>query len=178
MSRIFSGWCVPAVGAFVAAAGILSAQTPTPGAAEAKIVRAIQGARARAGLPPLKEVTASRAELELVCTAALTGREPSYGELITYATDDLAYDSPEWESIALGKPIARPENGRSAVLLVDREWPRFSVVVLTDKSGKGRFRVGLARRTSRLGEVMDRFFAEDYGGWKKQVDPACRGFKP
>jgi hypothetical protein len=107
----------------------------------------------------------------------LTGKEPSWGELETYITDDLSSVSPVLKAEALGKPIARPENGRSSVPLSDREFSRYSVVVELDASSvpsAPRYRVGIARRLSRWNELIDPVFAEDHGGWKREVALPCK----
>jgi hypothetical protein len=81
------------------------AQTTQPSASEwsAKSKRAAEDAvasriemlRAAAKRPALKRVNPSMRELELVCTAALTGRtagDTVMGGLETYAMDDLSAD--------------------------------------------------------------------------------------
>jgi len=110
----------------------------------------------------------------------LTGKEPSRGELQTYVTGDLGSVSSVLESEALGKPIARPENGRSSVPLSDREFSRYSVVVELDASSvpsAPRYRVGITRRLSRWNELIDPVFAEDRDGWKKAVALPCKTAK-
>jgi len=144
------------------------------------VSQAFDRVRSSAGLPALRRIAPSKAEAQLVCTAALTGKEPSWGELETYITDDLSSVSLVLKAEALGKPIARPENGRSSVPFLDREFPRYSVVVELDTSSgpsAPRYRVGITRRLSRWNELIDPTFAEDRDGWKKEVDVQCKTAK-
>jgi hypothetical protein len=150
----------------------LPAQTPQrQTSAEKIVVETFVRMRHSAGLPALKVVQPSKAEVQLVCTAAATGKFAEYGELIIYVTEDPGLESPELKRLATNKFGPTSENG-----FTDKEWPRFSVVVFLDSSSDGRlrYRVGINRRVSRFGEVIDRFFAEDYSAWKNEISPACK----
>lgn len=151
----------------------LPAQTPLrQSSEEKKVVDTFVRIRASAGLPALKVVRPSKAEVQLVCTAAASGRLAEYGELAIYVTEVPSLESPELKRLATNKFGPPDENGFST----DKEWPRFSVVVFLDSRSDGRpkYRVGINRRVSRFGEMTDRFFADDYGAWKNEVAPACK----
>ncbi|MFZ0707208.1 MAG: hypothetical protein WAM71_16535 [Candidatus Korobacteraceae bacterium] len=140
--------------------------------AEDKVVHRIDEIRASAKLAPLKRVSPSVEESELVCTAALTGRkvtDPLYASLTTYVTSDPAAETDALKTIALGTEYP------------DEKWPRYSVVVernADDSTGKPLYTVGIARRVTSTKEFFaplgcDVPFA-CMGKWKAQVAPECR----
>jgi hypothetical protein len=159
------------------------AQTTQPGAsewsskskraAEDAIARKIEMIRASAKLPALKRVNPSMRELELVCTAALTGRtvgDPVMGGLETYATDDLSAETETLKELTLGRPY--------------KKWPRYSVIVELSTNTKPEhpeYTVGVARRPSAALEFFaPLFFDVPFKGmnkWKKQVAPDCKNRK-
>jgi hypothetical protein len=146
--------------------------------AEEKIAQRLDGIRVSAGLTALHRAQPSKIEVQLVCTAAVTGKEPNWGELVTYLTEDLSFESPILKRAALGEVVPTPGNGFSSVPLIDKEWPRYSVVVYLDSAsgiGHPRYRIGVARRLSRVSELVDPLTAEDSNGWKQQVAPSCKG---
>jgi len=142
--------------------------------------------RTTAKLPELRRVTASAVEVQLVCTAARTGKEvfdPRFGGLETYVTVDLAAETEPLRTVALGTPWRA--DGGPRYSLYFKDWPRYSVVVQLDRDSKPDhpiYVVGVARRPSAVAE----FFApitydnpiEDSRDWKKQVGPACRDRNP
>ena len=150
------------------------------------VAQKIDAVRSSAGLHKLKRVEPSTAELEFVCTAAVTGneiRDPRWGGLDTYLTTDLAAETEALKTLALGT-VQDKEGGPRRSIYRDKDWPRYSLVVELDRtSGPDRpvFRIGVARRGSALSE----FFApvtydrplHDANDWKEQVDPACRGLR-
>jgi hypothetical protein len=150
--------------------------------AEAQITKSIDETRRVAGLAPLKRIKASESEVELVCTAALTGNEvhnPLLGNLHTYVTDDLNSNNEYKTLVALGTSGA-PNGGTRWRVYSDKNWPRFSVLVLLDstsKAGHPIYRVGLARRPSAFTELIASLTGDnpvkDGSDWKKQVAPPC-----
>jgi hypothetical protein len=150
--------------------------------AEDQIAKRVDGARRSANLPPLKRVKASVSEVELVCTAALTGNEvhdPLLGNLHTYVTADLTADTEYIKLVALGTS-GTPDGSPRWHVYSDKAWPRFSVVVLLDSTSKPElpmYRVGIARRPSGFSEAVAPMTgdnpAKDGKDWKKQVAPAC-----
>src|ERR1035438_2154907 len=111
------------------------AQTTQPSASEwsAKSKRAAEDAvasriemmRAAAKRPALRRVNPSMRELELVCTAALTGRtvgDPVMGGLETYETDELSAETKTLKELTLG--------------LAYTKWPRYSVIVELSSNSK------------------------------------------
>jgi hypothetical protein len=158
------------------------AQTPQPSASEwsAKSKRAAEDAvaskiemmRAAAKRPVLKRVNPSIRELELVCTAALTGRtagDPVMGGLETYTTDDLSAETEPLKELTLGR------------FYPAKKWPRYSVIVELSANSKPEhpeYTVGVARRPSAALEFFaPLFFDVPFKGmneWKKQVAPDCK----
>ena len=161
------------------------AQTTQPSASEwsAKSKRAAQDAvastiemmRAAAKRPALKRVNPSMRELELVCTAALTGRkvgDPIFGGLETYVTNDLSAETEPLKELTLGR------------FYPARKWPRYSVIVELSANSKPEhpeYTVGVARRPSEALEFFaPLFFDVPFKGmndWKKQVAPDCKNSK-
>jgi len=161
------------------------AQTTQPSASEwsSKLKRAAEDAvaskiemmRASAKRPALKRVNPSMRELELVCTAAFTGRkvgDPDMSGLETYATDDLSAETEPLKELTLGR--AYPT----------KKWPRYSVIVERSANSKPEhpeYTVGVARRPSAALEFFaPLFFDVPFKGineWKKQVAPDCKNRK-
>ena len=150
--------------------------------AEAQIAKRIDEMRRGENLPPLKRIKASESEVKLVCTAALTGSEvhdPMLGNLHTYVTDDLNISNEDLALVALGTS-GTPDHAKHWRVYSDKNWPRYSVVVLLDrtsKAGRPIYRVGLARRPSALNELIAPLTGDnpmtDGSDWKKQVAPPC-----
>lgn len=175
----------------------LAAQTPVPDntqwtlasqrAAEDQVAMKLDSMRASAKLPKLKRVNPSVVDLQLVCTSALTGKEvrdPRFGGLNTYVTRDLSAETEALKIVALGK--SQPASGGTRYgVYSDKGWPRYSIVVLLDRTSTPTtraYRVALARRMSLMAEftvpvTYDHPIA-DANDWKEQVDPACRSIKP
>jgi hypothetical protein len=87
-------------------------------AAEEAVAKKLDEIRASAKRPPLERVSPSVMEVELVCTAAITGTnvgDPIWGGLQTYATNDV---SSETEALK-GSTLGLPKN----------QFPRYSVIV-------------------------------------------------
>ena len=141
-------------------------------AAEDTVASKIEMIRASAKRPALKRVNPSVRELELVCTAALTGRmvgDPVMGGLETYATDDLSAETEPLKELTLGQ--AYPA----------KKWPRYSVIVELSANSKPEhpeYTVGVARRPSAALEFFaPLFFDVPFKGmnkWKEQVAPDCK----
>ena len=171
-------WAAPAMAQSVRPAWTTTSQER----AESQIAKLIDETRSAAGLPPLKRTKASESELELVCTAASTGKEvhdPMLSNLHTYVTDDLNTTNEYMMTVALG--TSGPANGIARWRVYsDKTWPRFSVVVLLDSTTKADhpiYRVGLARRPSAFNEWIAPLTSDnpvkDASDWKKQVSPPC-----
>lgn len=161
------------------------AQTTQPSASEwsAKSKRAAEDAvasriemmRAAAKRPALKRVNPSMRELELVCTAALTGRtigDPVMGGLETYATDDLAAETEPLKEMTLGR------------FYPAKKWPRYSVIVELSANRKPEhpeYAVGIVRRPSAALEFFAPLFYDvpfkGINKWKEQVAPDCKNRK-
>src|ERR1700689_855947 len=109
-------------------------------ASEDVVASRIEMSRAAAKRPPLRRVNPSMMELELVCTAALTGQkvwDPIFAGLVTYVTDDLSAESDPLKKVTLE--------------LAAKKWPRYSVIVELSANSKPEhpeYRVGVARRPS------------------------------
>jgi hypothetical protein len=152
-------------------------------ASEDAIDRNLRAIRASRGLPRLKRVPASELELELTCTAAVTGQEvhdPELGNLRTYVTSDLTSQPEQLKLVALGTSQF-PDGGPRKPVYSDKSWPRYSVVVFLDKRSTPDhpvYLVGVARRPSALAEWMTPISGDnpvkDAKDWKRQVAPACR----
>jgi hypothetical protein len=142
-------------------------------AAEDAVATKLNEIRATAKRPPLERVSPSVREVELVCTAALTGGkagDPIWGGLETYVTND-----PSAETEALK---------RSTLGLPKKQWPRYSVIVERNPNSTPEnpaYTVGVARRPSALMEFFaPLFFDVPFKGmndWKKKVAPGCRSRK-
>lgn len=139
-------------------------------AAEDTVASEIENIRASAKRSPLKRVNPSTRELELVCTAALSGRlvsDPVMGGLQTYATDDLSAEAEPLKKLALE--------------FLSKQWPRYSVIVelsMNSKPNHPEYMVGVARRPSVALEFFAPLFFDvpfkRMNEWKKQVAPDCK----
>jgi len=152
-----------------------------------QVAKQVDAIRASAKLPPLKRVNPSLEELELVCTAAITGRkvrDPAFADLSTYVTHDLSAETEPLKIVALGtaacqSPKQCPDGGTRYRVYPDN-WRRYSVIVERNASSTPNdlvYTVGIARRPSALLEFFaplgfDNPFAANK--WKKQVAPECR----
>jgi hypothetical protein len=144
-------------------------------AAEDAIASRIEMLRAAANRPALKRVNSSMRELELVCTAALTGRtagDPVMGGLETYATDDLSAETEPLKELTLGQ------------FYPAKKWPRYSVIVELSADSQPvhpKYTVGIARRPSAALEFFaPLFFDVPFKGtnkWKEQVASDCKSRK-
>lgn len=144
-------------------------------AAEDSIASKIEVMRAAAKRPALTRVNPSVRELELVCTAALSGRtagDPVMSGLETYTTDDLSAETEPLKELALGRSYPA------------KKWPRFSVIVELSANSKPEhpeYTIGVARRPSAALEFFaPLFFDVPFKGmneWKKQVAPECKNHK-
>jgi len=161
--------------------------------AEDTVANKINAVRASANLRPLKRATPALREVELVCTAAVTGRkegDPIFSGLGTYVTADLSAENEAIKVVALGseacrgKPPSCSEGNPRRLSYSDRKWPRYSVIVERNPSSTPEnpvYTVGVARRPSALQE----FFAplefdvpfKGMNKWKKEVAPECRNRK-
>jgi hypothetical protein len=161
------------------------AQTTKPSASEwsAKSKRAAEDAvaskiammRAAAKRPTLERVNPSMRELELVCTAALTGQkvgDPVFAGLGTYVTDDLSVETEPLKELTLGR------------FYPAKKWPRYSVIVELSANSEPEhpvYTVGVARRPSAALEFFaPLFFDVPFKGineWKKQVAQDCKNRK-
>src|SRR5437016_2405292 len=77
-----------------------------------QVSKQVDAIRASAKLPPLTRVRPSREELELICTAALTGRkvnDPAFADLRTYVTHDLSAETETLKIVALGTRACSPD---------------------------------------------------------------------
>jgi len=78
--------------------------------AEDTVANKINAVRASANLRPLKRATPALREVELVCTAAVTGRkegDPIFSGLGTYVTADLSAENEAIKVVALGSEACR-----------------------------------------------------------------------
>ena len=127
------------------------------------------------------------AEVQLVCTSALTGKnflDPSYGTLKVYMTRDLSVENESLKLIALGTALDAQTNSRYRVY-ADKDWDRFSVTVDIERGGEPQvpvYIVGIARRQSKAMDILGRLTFDDpikdSTDWKAQVAPACRDRRP
>jgi hypothetical protein len=144
-------------------------------AAEDTVASRIVMMRAAGKRPALERVNPSLRELELVCTAALTGRkvgDPIFSGLETYVTDDLSAETEPLKELTLGR------------FYPAKKWPRYSVIVELSANSKPEhpeYTVGVARRPSAASEFFaPLFFDTPFKGmkdWKKQVAPNCENRK-
>ena len=144
-------------------------------AAEDAVASKIEMMRATAKRPALKRVNPSMRELELVCTAALTGRtagDPVVGGLETYATDNLSAETETLKELTLGR------------FYPAKKWPRYSVIVEVSANSKPEhplYTVGVARRPSAVFEFFAPLFSDvpfkGMNEWEKQVAPDCKNRK-
>jgi hypothetical protein len=150
---------------------------------ETQIIKKVESIRHAAGLLPLKYVPASKVEVQLTCTAALSGKEvydPRWSGFETYTSDDLSAEAKALKLTALG--ITTYSDNDSRQIYSDKSWPRYSVVVFEDlnsKPGKIIYRIGISRRFSSLDEFLAPITydnpVKDSNDWKQQVIPACNG---
>lgn len=142
-------------------------------AAENAIANKIDQIRASANRPRLERVGPSAREVELVCTAALTGGrdgDPISGGLETYETSDPSAKTEALKRITLDLPA--------------KEWPRYSVIVVRNRNSTPEspaYTIGVARRQNALMEFFSPlFFDVPFKGmnkWKKEIAPECRNRK-
>jgi hypothetical protein len=155
--------------------------------AEDQVATKLESMRTSAKLPKLKRAQPSVAEVQLVCTAALTGKktyDPGSGALETYVTSDLSAETEWLKVVAFGTSKDAVSESRYKVYS-DKDWGRYSVMVELNRNStpdRPVYTVGVARRPSALMEILGRISfdnpREDSIDWKTQVDPACRTQKP
>jgi hypothetical protein len=152
-----------------------------------RVAKQVDAIRTSAKLPPLRRVNPSAEEVELVCTAALTGRkvnDPAFGDLLTYVTRDLSAETEPLKRVALGTAACESpkqcRDGETRYRAYPDKWRRYSVIVERSASSTPDdlvYTVGIARRPSAQLEFFaplgfdNPFQAND---WKKQVAPECR----
>jgi hypothetical protein len=128
--------------------------------AETQIANLVDATRKLANLPPLRRATATVSEMQLVCTAALAGKnvnDPMIGSLETYVTGKLDAVIESIQLVALGTFGSHDGAPRYRVYS-DKDWPRFSVVVLVDQSSTPAnlaYRIGIARRPTISGDINE-----------------------
>jgi hypothetical protein len=142
-------------------------------AAEEAVAKKLDEIRSSAKRPPLERVSPSVMEVELVCTAAVTGvnpGDPIWGGLRTYVTNDLSAETEALKRSTLGLP--------------KNQFPRYSVIVERNPNSTPEnpaYTVGVARRPSAPMEFFaPLFFDVPFKGmndWKKKVAPECRDRK-
>jgi hypothetical protein len=144
------------------------------------IARAIDAMRQQEGLAKLKRRRASQEEVQLVCTAAVTGSsvyEPRFGALQVYSTDDLSQRPEGLKVIAFGTSYD-PQSGTRHRVHSDRDWASYTVVVYSNRSAGAAptFTVGVSRH-SRINDLFGWMTFDhpisDSTDWKKQVAPEC-----
>jgi hypothetical protein len=144
-------------------------------AAEDAVASKIETMRAAAKRLALERVNPSMRELELICTAAITGQkvgDPIFAGLETYVTDNLSAETEPLKELMLGR------------LYPAKKWPRYSVIVELSANSKPEhpvYTVGVARRPSAALEFFSPlFFDVPFKGtneWRKQVAPDCKNRK-
>jgi hypothetical protein len=155
--------------------------------AEDQVAAQLERIRTSAKLPKLKRVKPSVVDLQLVCTAARTGKEvhdPRFGGLETYVTHDLSAETESLRLVALG--TSQPADGSPRYpVYSDKTWSRYSITVQLDRSSKPDnpvYTVGVIRRQSAFGELIAPITYDhpirDSKDWKNQVDPACSDLRP
>lgn len=155
--------------------------------AEDQVAAQLERIRSSAKLPKLKRVKPSVVDLQLVCTAARTGKkmhDPRLGGLETYVTRDLSAETEPLRLVALG--TSQPaEGGPRYPVYSDKTWNRYSITVQLDRSSKPDepvYTVGVIRRPSAFEEWIAPITYDnpihDPKGWKEQVDPACSDLRP
>jgi hypothetical protein len=154
---------------------------------ETRVAQMIEGMRGQSGLPPLKRRPPSKEEVQLVCTAAATGksvREPRSGTLRIYFAHDMSEQPEGLKVVALGSSLD-PRNNTRYPVYADKDWSRFSVVVFAVLSGRDNARmyaIGVARHTSALKEAFAPMTFDhpvsDSEDWKKQIATECQDERP
>jgi hypothetical protein len=110
--------------------------------AEDAVASRIVKMRVVAKRPALKRVNPSMRELQLVCTAALTGQkvgDPVFGGLETYPTDDPSAETEPLKEMTLGR------------FYPAKKWPRYSVIVELGAHSKPS--ISSTSSASRVGQV-------------------------
>jgi hypothetical protein len=141
--------------------------------AEDAVAKEIDYVRASAKRPALARVSPSIMDVQLVCTAALTGHkegDPIFGGLETYQTNDPSAETATLKQVTLELP--------------KKKWPRYSVVVERSANSTPEgpaYLVGVARRPSALTEFFaPLMFDVPFKGmneWKKRIASECRNRK-
>ena len=125
--------------------------------AEDRVAQAIDAMRQQEGLRKLKRRRPSREEVQLVCTAAVTGStvsEPKFGAVQVYSTGDLSAPTESLKLIAFGTSYDRGSGTRYRVYS-DKDWGSYMVIVYSSLSASGAltFSVG-ASRHSRINDLF------------------------
>jgi hypothetical protein len=140
---------------------------------EARIAQIFESIRRDGGLPKLARIHRRHDLEQLVCTAAVTGANPSgnFPAALIYRTPDPEPTTKDLEQIARFKDLQ--ENPTPP-------WTRYSVAVWPAIDSESRQRiwwVGISIYTSALMEWVDNNLADDRpyrNDWKKFVAPDCR----
>jgi hypothetical protein len=119
--------------------------------AEDRVAQTLDAMRKEERLPRLKRQQPSREEVQLVCTAAVTGsavHDPKFGTLDVYSTDDLSERPENLKVIAFGTSYD-PQSATRYQVYSDKDWGRYAVVVYSSRSTSGRPPSLLARAAIR-----------------------------
>lgn len=149
---------------------------------EDEVARVFENARKQAGAKPLTRVKFRHEVQEIVCTAALNDRVPTYSTGVPalggdakrhpasalYKTTDPAKVTGEMETLASLDPLHK------------QGYKRFSVAVWRSalSGAEGQYWVGVRLYWSQGIEFFDYHFTDDilyHNSWKKTVSPECRG---
>lgn len=150
-----------------------------------RVAKAIDVMRQQEHLPKLKRRRATQEEVQLVCTAAITGpsvHEPKFGALQVYSTTDPSGHPESLKVIAFGTSYDSQSGTRYRVYS-DKDWGSYAVVVYSSQSADGAptFTIG-ASRHSRMNDLFGWLTFEhpisDSTDWKKQIAPQCMNERP
>jgi hypothetical protein len=154
---------------------------------EDRVAQIIGQMRSQSGLIQLRRLTPSKEELQLVCTAAVTGKslhEPMFGALQIYFADDVSEQAEALKVVALGSSLDSKTNTRYPVY-ADKDWGRFSVVVFAvqpSRNNSGTYAIGVARHASRMKELFSPMTFDhpvsNSEDWKMQIATECRVERP
>jgi len=150
-------------------------------AVEDELAQKVDLARSTAGLPRLKRFQPSKKEIQLTCSAAVTGQkkyDPMSNLIEMYVTTDVGEQTEDFKLVALGTAQYRGKLTRS-VVYADKDWPGYSVTVFREQSSTPDhvlYRVGIARVPKLLIRMVTPLMIDHPGDtteWKQQVVPAC-----
>ncbi|MBZ5491618.1 MAG: hypothetical protein LAO76_11870 [Acidobacteriia bacterium] len=152
-------------------------------AAENVVANQVDALRRSEGLPLLHRVAPTLKQVQLVCTAAVTGKTIRVDEFQTYVTRDLSAITEQLKLVSTG--ISIYSDGSHVRVYSDKDWPRYSVavqIVPNSPADHPAYAVAIERRNSSLTETLtpmtfDRPL-ENSRGWKKQIAPQCTDVRP